>query len=66
MPVTNDGLGWDSLLKMVHNPACDWHPGAENSSKISSFTSLKGDAGGCFPTDGDGKESGKRTSFSAW
>ena len=26
MPVTNEGLGWDSLLKMVHNPGGDWHP----------------------------------------
>ena len=25
--VTNEGLGWDSLLKMVHNPGGDWHPG---------------------------------------
>ena len=23
MPVTNEGLGWDSLLKMVHNPGGD-------------------------------------------
>ena len=27
MPVTNEGLGWDSLLKMVHNPGADWNPG---------------------------------------
>ena len=27
MPVTNKGLGWDSLLEMVHNPGGDWHPG---------------------------------------
>ena len=25
--VTNEGLGWDSLKKMVHNPGVDWHPG---------------------------------------
>ncbi len=25
--VANEGLGWDSLLKMVHNPGGDWHPG---------------------------------------
>ena len=25
--VTNEGLGWDFLLKMVHNPGGDWHPG---------------------------------------
>ena len=24
--VGNEGLGWDSLLKMVHNPSGDWHP----------------------------------------
>ena len=23
----NEGLGWDSLLKMVHNPGGDWNPG---------------------------------------
>ena len=27
MPVVNEGLGWDSLLKMVHNPGADWNPG---------------------------------------
>ena len=26
MLVTNEGLGWDSLLKMVHNPGADWNP----------------------------------------
>ena len=28
-PVTlaNEGLGWDLLLNMFHNPAGDWHPG---------------------------------------
>ena len=25
--VANEGLGWDSLLKMVHNPGGDWNPG---------------------------------------
>ena len=25
--MANEGLGWDSLLKMVHNPGGDWHPG---------------------------------------
>ena len=25
--VANEGFGWDSLLKMVHNPGGDWHPG---------------------------------------
>ena len=25
--VANEGLGWDSLLKMVHNPGGDWQPG---------------------------------------
>ncbi len=23
----NEGLGWDSLLKMFHNPGGDWNPG---------------------------------------
>ena len=27
MPVTNEGLVRDSLLKMVHNPGGDWKPG---------------------------------------
>ena len=27
MPVANEGLGWDSLLKMFHNPGGDWNPG---------------------------------------
>ncbi len=27
MPVANEGLGWDPLLKMFHNPGGDWHPG---------------------------------------
>ena len=27
IPVTNEGLGRDSLLKMVHNPGGDWNPG---------------------------------------
>ena len=25
--MANEGLGWDSLLKIVHNPGGDWHPG---------------------------------------
>ena len=27
MLVANEGFGWDPLLKMVHNPGGDWHPG---------------------------------------
>ena len=27
IPVANEGLVWDSLLKMVHNPGGGWHPG---------------------------------------
>ena len=27
IPVANEGLVRDSLLKMVHNPGGDWHPG---------------------------------------
>ena len=23
IPVANEGLGWDSLIKMFHNPGCD-------------------------------------------
>ncbi len=26
IPVANEGLGWDSLLKMVHNPGAHWNP----------------------------------------
>ena len=25
--MANEGLAWDSPLKMVHNPGGDWHPG---------------------------------------
>ena len=25
--MANEGLGWDFLLKMVHNPGGDWNPG---------------------------------------
>ena len=34
MPVTNGGLGRDSLLEMVHNPGGDWNPGWRGSSKV--------------------------------
>ena len=31
----NEGLGWDSLLKMVHNTGGDWHPGkGDNPSYV--------------------------------
>ena len=32
MPVANEGLGWDPLLKMVHNPGGDsyWEGGQPN------------------------------------
>ena len=33
MPVANEGLGWDSLLKMVHNPGGDWHPGTGDNPR---------------------------------
>ena len=26
IPVVNEGLGWDPLLKMVHNPGGHWNP----------------------------------------
>ena len=37
MPVTNEGLGWDSLLKMVHNPGgdCYWVGGRPKIYLIS-------------------------------
>ena len=27
IPVTNEGLGWDPLLKMLCHPGGDWNPG---------------------------------------
>ena len=33
--VGNEGLGWDSLLKMVHNPGGDWHPVRGATSKVN-------------------------------
>ena len=33
----NEGLGWDSLLKMVHNPGADWHPGRGNNPNSILF-----------------------------
>ena len=39
MPVANEGLGWDSLLKMVHNPGGDWNPGrGDNPRETLKFT----------------------------
>ena len=32
----NEGLGWDSLLKMVHNPGGDWNPGRGDNPKYTS------------------------------
>ena len=43
LPVTvaNEGLGWDSLLKMVHNPGGDepasWEGGQAKGSCINSL-----------------------------
>ena len=31
----NEGLGWDSLLKMFHNPGGDWNPGRGDNPKYS-------------------------------
>ena len=33
MPVTNEGLGWDSLVKMGNNAGADWNPGWGGRSK---------------------------------
>ena len=42
--VTNKGLGWDSLLKMVHNPGGDWNPvwGVDPRYDGGSFNEKKG------------------------
>ena len=32
--MANEGLGWDSLLKMVHNPGGDWNPGRGEEPKV--------------------------------
>ena len=48
MPVTNEGLGWDSLLKMVHHPGGDWHPGWGGSFK--SYLAFEKKVGGFLPT----------------
>ena len=37
MPVANEGLGWDPLLEMFHNPGGHWNPGRGATPKISSF-----------------------------
>ena len=37
IPVANKGLGWDSLLKMVHNPGGHWHPGKGPYPKSLKF-----------------------------
>ena len=34
--MANEGLGWDSLLKMVHIPGGDWNP-VGGSSKVFPF-----------------------------
>ena len=31
---TNEGFGWDPLLKMVHNPGGDWNPGRGGQPKV--------------------------------
>ena len=41
LPVTvaNEGLGWDPLLKMFHNPGGDWNPGrGDNPRDTRSLT----------------------------
>ena len=32
--MANEGLGWDPLLKMVHNPGGDWNPGRGGQPKF--------------------------------
>ena len=32
--VTNEGLGCDFLLKMVHNPGGDWNPGQGGTTQL--------------------------------
>ena len=34
--MANKGLGWDSLLKMVHNPGGHWHPGKGSYPRYST------------------------------
>ena len=41
IPVTNEGLGWDALLKMVHNPGGDWHPGWRVVPENTNYTIVK-------------------------
>ena len=36
--MANEGLGWDSLLKMVHNPGGDWNPGWGVDLKYNPLT----------------------------
>ena len=31
--MANEGFGRDSLLKMVHSPGSDWHPGKGNNPR---------------------------------
>ena len=33
----NEGLGWDPLQKMVHNPGGDWYPGQGGQPKVDSL-----------------------------
>ena len=35
MPVANEGLVRDSLLKMYHNPGGDWNPGWGGRPNVS-------------------------------
>ena len=39
--VANEGLGWDSLLKMVHNPGGDWNPGRGDNPNVSPSSTPK-------------------------
>ena len=37
--VANEGLGWDLLIKMVHNPGGDWKTGEGNNPTFFSLHS---------------------------
>ena len=40
IPVANEGLGWDPLLKIYsNNPGGDWHPGRGGQPNLHHLTS---------------------------
>ena len=45
----NEGLGWDPLLKMVHNPGGDWNPGkGDNPMSTMGFSTIWYEFRMCF------------------